>query len=110
MNIQEIIKIIKPIIYINAIGKDNGIKREWLFEYLRKIDVKIKDRRIREAVELIPRVLSCDQGYYIAATKEEALEHRDYFRKKGLAILARGNKPYKDYPEFWPNGQMELGE
>lgn len=110
MDIQEIIKTIKPIIYINAMGKDNAIKRKWLFEYLRKVDVKIRDRDIRKAVKLIPRILSGNKGYYIAATKEEAREHYKYFRKKGLAILARGSKIFKDYPEFWPNGQMELGE
>ena len=85
-----------------------AIKRVSLLDYCLMIDAEFTDRDMRLIVEKIPRVLSCERGYYIAEKKEEALSHREYFRNKALPMLARANKIYKDYPEFFPSGQMEL--
>ena len=86
----------------NHRGRTLAIRRDLLLDYLHVTGfADLSDRDMRECVEKhLPRVCSCNRGYYIAADSREKREAVEYHRKKALAELAHAAKIDKAYPEF----------
>jgi len=88
-------------------GMENAIKRRDLLRMCRSIEPEITDREMRKIVEGIPRVCTCERGYYVAVKPDEVKHSSRYLRKKAYPLFDRANRIEGAYPEFF-NGQMEL--
>jgi hypothetical protein len=107
---MEIFDLILNLLTRHHIGIDSAIPRRALLNFCQDLDPDIDDREMRRIVKTIPKVCTCENGYYIARDKSEVEHSIRYLKKKIFPLWADINRLMKDYPEFFQGEQMSLFE
>jgi hypothetical protein len=92
------------------LGIDNAIPRRALLNFCQDFDPEIDDREMRRIVKTIPKVCTCENGYYIAKDKSEVEHSIQYLKKKIFPLWLDIKRLMEAYPEYFKGEQLNLFE
>ncbi len=90
-------------------GQANAIKRYKLLVFCQAYEPELTDRKMRMLVKQIPRVCSCEDGYFIDAKSRSETDHSiEYLKKKIFPLWDDIKRIQQAYPEYYSSEQMRL--